>query len=258
MISIYLLLTGLSIGSFLNVLIDRLPIGESIWLGRSHCDNCRKTLSWYDLIPVASFIILQRKCRSCHKKISWQYPLVETATGLLFLFTYVSMIRIIGTGFIVPHLIYYLVLTACIIAIFVTDLKYRIIPDQILLFLTGLTLIYQLIYFPYQIIGNLISGILSMLFFLMLVIITRGKGMGLGDVKLAFVMGLMLGFPKIIVALYLSFLTGAVVSLILIWTHKKSMKSTIAFGPFLVFSTLIVIYYGNEIWFVFQKILMLS
>ncbi len=251
---IIIFLLGLSIGSFLNVLIDRLPAGESIWIDRSHCDSCRKTLNWYDLIPVISFIILQRKCRNCHKKISWQYPLVEAATGLFFLFTYVSMIRITGTDLTVPHLIYYLILVASLIAIFVTDLKYRIIPDQILIFLTILTVVYQFIYFPQFIKDNLISGIISLLFFLMLVIITRGKGMGLGDVKLAFVMGLLLGFPKIIVALYLSFLTGAVVSLILILIHKKSMKSTIAFGPFLVFSTLTTIFYGNYFWQLFQKI----
>ncbi|MBI3955010.1 prepilin peptidase [Candidatus Gottesmanbacteria bacterium] len=254
MLSIFIFLIGLSIGSFLNVLIDRLPIGESIWLDRSHCDNCRKTLNWYDLIPVISFIILQRKCRSCHKKISWQYPLVELSTGLIFLFTYVSMMQIIGTDFIVPHLIYYLTLVASLIAIFMIDLKYRIIPDQILIFLTVLTLVYQFIYFPQFIKDNLISGIISMSFFLLLVIVTRGKGMGLGDVKLAFVMGLLLGFPKIIVALYLSFLTGAVVSLILILIHKKSMKSTIAFGPFLVFSTLMAVFYGNYFWQLFQEI----
>lgn len=246
-----LLVTGLSIGSFLNVLIDRLPMGESIWLGRSHCDNCQKTISWYDLIPVISFIILQRKCRYCRNKISWQYPLVEVATGLIFLFTYASMIRIIGTDFIVPHLIYYLGVVGCLIIIFVTDLKYRIIPDQNLIFLTVITFVYQLIYSLQLIKVNLISAIVSMLFFLFLVIITRGKGMGLGDVKLSFVMGLILGFPKIIVALYLSFLTGAVVSLILILTHKKSMKSTIAFGPFLVLGTLISLFYGNEIFTIF-------
>lgn len=253
MIIFFLFIFGICIGSFLNVLIDRLPSGESIWLGRSHCDNCRKTLSWYDLIPVASFIILQRKCRSCHKKISWQYPMVEISTGVLFLFTYVSMIRIISTDNIFPHLIYYLILVASLIDIFVTDLKYRIIPDQILIFLTVLTLVYQFIYFPQFIKDNLISGIISLLFFLMLVIITRGKGMGLGDVKLAFVMGQILGFPKIIVALYLSFLTGAAVSLILILTHKKSMKSTIAFGPFLVLSTIIVLYYGDQLWIALLK-----
>ncbi len=253
MISLYLFLIGLSIGSFINVLIDRLPMGESIWLGRSHCDNCRETLSWYDLIPVVSFIILQRKCRSCHKKISWQYPLVETATGLLFLFTYVSMIRIISTGFIVPHLIYYLALSGSLLAIFVSDLKHRIIPDQILIFLTVISLVYQSIYFRELLKVNLMYGIISLLFFLMLVIITQGRGMGLGDVKLAFVMGLMLGFPKIIVALYLSFLTGAVVSLILILTHKKSMKSTIAFGPFLALSTITVLYYGDQFWVALLK-----
>ncbi len=253
MISLYLFLIGLSIGSFLNVIIDRLPAGESIWLGRSHCDNCRKTLNWYDLIPVVSFIILQRKCRQCHKKISWQYPLIEISTGFLFLFTYVSMMQITGTGFIVPHLIYYLALSGSLLAILVTDLKYRIIPDQILIFLTVISLIYQSVYFQQLIMGNLMSGIISLLFFLMLVIITRGRGMGLGDVKLAFVMGLMLGFPKIIVALYLAFLTGAVVSLILILIHKKSMKSTIAFGPFLVCATFFSLFFGTTLWLWFKR-----
>ena len=230
-----------------------MPAGESIWVGRSHCDNCRKTLNWYDLVPVVSFIILQRKCRSCHKKISWQYPLVETATGLIFLFTYASMIHIIEAEFIGLSLIYFLLVSGSLIVIFVTDLKYRIIPDQILIFMTVISLVYQSIYFPQLLTVNLMAGILSMLFFLFLVIVTKGKGMGLGDVKLAFVMGLMLGFPKIITALYLSFLTGAAVSLILILTRKKSMKSTIAFGPFLVYATFISLFFGTTLWVWFKR-----
>src|SRR3989344_7352787 len=97
---------GLAVGSFLNVLIDRLPKGESVVHGRSYCDSCKKKIAWYDLIPLLSFIMLKRRCRYCRKLISWQYPLVEITTASLFVFTFASMIYIIEAEIFFITLLY--------------------------------------------------------------------------------------------------------------------------------------------------------
>lgn len=231
---------GLCVGSFLNVLIDRLPKGEQVFWGRSYCDSCRQPLSWYDLIPLVSFILLGRRCRYCRALISWQYPVVELATAILFLASF----QFLELG----ALVYLLLVVSGLIVIFFTDLKYRIIPDQVVIFLGVTSLLF--LFFSHQpsTINHLLSAVTMFLIFLLLAFITHGRGMGLGDVKFAAVMGLTLGFPKIFIAFYLSFLTGAIFSLILIILGKKTMKSTIPFGPFLVASTMVSLFCGESLW----------
>ena len=154
MSNLFLFIFGTAIGSFLNVLIDRLPREESI-NGRSHCEYCKKTLSPLDLIPVLSFILLKGRCRYCHKRLSVQYPLIELLTGTIFVWVFVSFIvipskegiqnvldsRLRGNDFIISNLIQlviYLSMVSCLIVIFFIDLKNQIIPDemQIALFIT--------------------------------------------------------------------------------------------------------------------------
>lgn len=248
---IILLALGLSIGSFLNVLIDRSAKNESVIMGRSYCDHCHHSLFWYDLIPVLSFIFLRRKCRYCKSIISWQYPLVELATSLLFIFT-LFVVRFDPTK--LYKFLFHLALFSGLLVIFVADLKYRIIPDNILIFLFIVTLIYQILYFPELLLNSFIAGIIMFIFFLLLVVVTSGRGMGMGDVKYSFFMGFLLGYPKISIAFYLSFLTGALLSLILVLIGRKSMKSTIAFGPFMVVATFISYIYGSQLWIVFRRL----
>lgn len=214
-------LLGLSVGSFLNVLIDRLANGESIWLGRSHCDWCKKPLRWYELIPVLSFIIQRGRCRRCHKKISLQYPLVELAAGTIF---------------VTQPWASWIILSALLV-IFVADLKYMIIPDSMIV--VGLLGVVTR--------GNWLAALVAAIFFLILFLLTRGKGMGFGDVKLAFLLGFWLGFPHVVIALYLAFLTGAVTGVTLILTGKKGLKSKIAFGPFLVLGAVLTYLYSSWI-----------
>ena len=247
-------LLGAAVGSFLNVVIDRLPQNKSVIKGRSYCDSCKRKLKWYDLFPLVSFIILHRRCRYCKAPISWQYPIVELTTGILFVFANSSIVQTIELSKLYPTLLFHLIIVSGLIAIFFTDLKYRIIPDQVLVVLIISTLVFQLIYQRNLLVPNLLWGFILFAFFAALVIATKGKGMGIGDVKFAFLMGLLLGFPGSIVAFYLSFLTGAVVSLILIYKGRKKMKSTIPFGPFLVISTFISYYYGNPLWQLFKGI----
>lgn len=249
-VSLLQFLFGLAVGSFLNVLIDRLSKDESIVKGRSYCDHCKKPLLWYDLIPLLSFFILKGKCRHCQSPISFYYPVVELTTGLLF----VGVLFFLG-GFTINFItiiiiIYYLLIVSSLIVIFFTDLKYGIIPDKIVfpaIIVTSLFLISQ---YPNILISNLLSALGAFLFFLLLslVKIKKRESMGFGDVILVFLLGLFLGFPKIIVAFYIAFLTGAALGCILIlWGKKKLSGGTIPFGPFLVLGAIISLFWGEEI-----------
>lgn len=254
---IFLFILGISIGSFLNVLIDRLPQGIDIVKLRSRCDFCKHPLTVFDLIPILSFIIIQGRCRYCKKKLSRQYPLVEFITGIMFVLVYYYIEPASFSTFssltINPLFIFLLMIFSSLLVITVSDFKYRIIPDQMIIVLILTTIIYQFFFQQQMIILNIIVGMVFLLFFLGLVVVTRGRGMGLGDVKYAFFMGLLLGYPKILVGFYLSFLTGAIVSLILIVMKKKTFKSTVPFGPFLVLATIVSYLWGEQLINIFQK-----
>jgi len=154
---------GLCIGSFVNVVIDRIPNNESIIYGRSYCDNCKKKLGWQELIPIISFFILKRKCKNCKAKISWQYPIVELVTGMMFIGTYLFLMVNVSL-----QLIYYLAVISSLIAIFVTDLRYGIIPDKILAFMFIIILPYLFIFNKDFFLSSLISAIGAFAFFLLL------------------------------------------------------------------------------------------
>ncbi|MCL6096135.1 MAG: prepilin peptidase [Patescibacteria group bacterium] len=257
---------GLFLGSFLNVLVDRIPKKETVFRGRSHCEFCKKELKWLDLIPLASFLFLKGKCRYCHKKLSFYYPIIELSTAIMFTLTYVyvnsqfsiSNFQLISqfpifNNFIIYYslfidLFYYLFIVSSFIVIFFSDLKYGIIADKIVFPAVIVSLAYSFIIFHLSFIIYLVSGIGSFIFFLLLFVVTKGKGMGFGDVKLSFLLGLALGFPKIILALYLAFLTGAISGIILIlWRKKRSLKETIPFGPFLIIGALVSLFWGRTI-----------
>ena len=244
------------------MLIDRIPKEESILRGRSHCDKCKKTLKWYDLIPLLSFIILKGKCRYCSTPLSFYYPVVELTTGILFVVVlfFVGSINVIN--FI--NFIFYLFLIGSFIVIFFADLKYGIIPDKIIFPAIAVAFLYFLIN-PFGfaqgehsslVINHLFSAVGASLFFLLLFLITKGKGMGFGDVKFAFLMGLILGSPNIIVGLYIAFLTGAIIGCILIlWRKKRIFGTAIPFGPFLVIGSLTAIFFGDILAQTFLRVL---
>ncbi|MDD2753098.1 MAG: prepilin peptidase [Candidatus Portnoybacteria bacterium] len=250
---IIIFIIGSAVGSFLNVVIFRLE-KEDIVKKRSHCPLCGRVLAWHDLIPILSFIVLRGRCRNCREKISWQYPLVEAATGALFvaIFNFQIADQI--------DLIYRFFIISCCVVIFVYDLRHYIIPDKVLFPAVIISLIYRLfevsglkaghllgigswrleILYPY-----LLSAIAAAAFFLFLALATRGRGMGMGDVKLTFFMGLVLGWPGILFALFSAFFSGAAAGLVLIALKRKTMKSQIPFGPFLVFGTLAALFWGQ-------------
>lgn len=233
---------GLSIGSFLGVVVDRSINGGSLIFSKSHCENCKKSIVWYDLIPVISFITLKARCRRCKRPISFYYPLIEFSTGILFVLAFVFAE---ATGASLYSLTYLLTIVSALTAIFFVDLKYGIIPDKIVYPAIALSLGYLLLT-SQDIVSYLLSALGAFVFFLILFLITRGRGMGWGDVKYTVLMGLILGFPNIAVGLYLAFLTGATVGVILIlWRKKKLRGSTIPFGPFLVVGTILSLFYSE-------------
>lgn len=246
-------LFGLIVGSFLNCIIYRLKTDESFLKGRSFCPHCKHILSWQDLIPIFSFLILKGRCRYCQNKISWQYPLVELSTAFLFLLVLIFQQPLLGNFSFLNffHLIYYWIIFSFLIIIFVYDLKHYIIPDKVIYPAIGISLIFNfqfLLSKQFLVFKNsLLSALGAAVFFLLIVLISKGKWMGVGDIKLAFLMGLILGWPNILVALFSSFFLGAIIGLGLIIAGKKTMKSEVPFGPFLVTGTLLAIFFGEKI-----------
>ncbi len=249
---------GLCFGSFFLVVIDRLSRGESIVVGRSHCDFCRHTLSWFDLLPVLSFLSTQARCRYCHRRLSYKYPVIEILSGLLFIFTWLGLPLVSPTLSLTTYIIV-LIANAVLFVIFFSDFFYGIIPFPVVL--AGLVdaafLLVVVLHGNY--LQSVVSALGAFLFFLLLYVVTRGRGIGFGDVVYALLMGFLLGFPKIIVGMYVAFLTGAVVSLILVLLGRKKLAgSTISFGPFLVIGTLAGLYYGDVLYRFFLGILHLG
>lgn len=246
-INFFVFILGLTTGSFLNCVIYRLETDKSFLTGRSFCPQCNHTLSALDLIPILSFLFLKGKCRYCKKPISWQYPLVELFTSLLFLLIFNFTIYGLSST------IYYLLIICFLIIIFVYDLKHYIIPDQIIYSAIAIVVFYNIFslyiirHTPYLMLNTLPAALGASGFFLLIYLISKGQWLGFGDVKLAFLMGLFLGFPNILVALFLSFFIGAVIGLLLIVKSRKTLKSEVPFGPFLVIGTIIALLYGQQI-----------
>ena len=245
-----LFVMGLCVGSFLNVLIDRLPRGESPWRGRSHCDHCKRTLTSWELIPLLSFVILKGKSHCCHKSLSSRMPLVELVTGILFVLTWWHTFAVVGcplpTANCQLSTISLLIIFSSFLVILFVDIKHHIIPDEMVITsIVGGLMLHFFSSSNISIYQYIATGIGASLFLFVIFLATKGRGMGFGDVKLALALGLFLGPAKTVVGMYLAFLTGAVVSLILIFSKQKQLKSKIAFGPFLIIGSVASFYWGD-------------
>ena len=243
---IVIFLLGLIVGSFLNCIIWRISVKKSFLKGRSICPKCKHQLTFFNLIPLFSFLILKGKCRYCKKKISWQYPLVELATGLIFL-----LISILFWNNI-PLMVFLTIIFSFLIIIFVHDLKHLIIPDNVLLpaiIIAGLYRIFEGLFIikSYSSLYYLLSMAVPCGFFLLIYIFSKGKWIGFGDVKLAILLGLILGWPNILVGLFLSYLIGGIIGTGLVIFSKKHMKSEVPFAPFLIAGTMIAAFFGTPI-----------
>jgi prepilin signal peptidase PulO-like enzyme (type II secretory pathway) len=247
-------LLGLIIGSFLNMVIVRLAGSPSWGHKRSVCPSCEKVISWYDNIPVLSFIILKAKCRNCHKKISWQYPIVEIICALLFVLWYF----LFGTSLKTISL---MIFSAFLIVIFVYDLRHYLILDIVTIPAMIFALLINWLINGISLASLLIAGIFGAGFFAVQYFGSyaidwyqkhkiKDKSeiqtwVGDGDIRLGGLMGLMLGWPQLLVALFLSYIIGALVGVSLIAFGKKQMSSMLPFGPFLVFSTFVSLAFGD-------------
>jgi leader peptidase (prepilin peptidase)/N-methyltransferase len=242
--SIVIFLFGLAIGSFTNVLIYRLPREESIVFPGSHCPNCNHELKWYDNIPLISYFFLKGRCRYCKEKISIRYPLLEFFNGIIYLSFFITY------GFTLEF-IYLSLLTSFLISITIIDFKHQIIPDSLVVSVLGLNILYKIgNYFMYGISFEFLDSLFGLLagagFFLLILLISRG-GMGGGDVTLIGVLGFSLGLKKTILMILLSFIIGAIISIILLAFKFKSMKDPIPFGPFIIIAFYLSYFYYDII-----------
>lgn len=237
---IFIFIFGLIIGSFLNACIWRLRVGKSVLRGRSVCTFCDHILRWNDLIPLVSFLFLKGVCRYCKKPISLQYPFVEAITGALFVLSYVAHNGV--WQLIIRDWIF----VSILIVIFVYDLLWEQIRDWVTLpsILVALLLnLYLGVHWTSFGLASMIGGGL----FLIQYVLSKGVWIGDGDIRLGFCMGIMVGFPGILLALFMAYCVGACVGLTLIFLQKKEMKSSLPFGPFLAGATIIVLLYGEPI-----------
>ncbi len=272
----FLFLFGLIVGSFLNVVSLRYDPEKNVFdfrnlLGRSHCPSCGATLSWFELVPVLSFLIQRGKCMTCGKKISWQYPLVELASGFVFL------LPLYFSNYTLYPLPQTLIESAVWIAVFLTfiligtiDYRLYLIPDELNISLALLgffriastTFYAQFGEFQGSFIGSYAalfglreSVILNHLFGALIgasivgliILITKGRGMGMGDLKLMAALGVLFGWPDTLFLFIFGTFIGAIVSLALILFQKKNMKSQVPFGPFLIAGTLTLFFFGENL-----------
>ena len=240
--SIVAFLYGIVIGSFLNVLIYRIPLKENIATERSHCMKCSHQLQWYDLVPLFSYIFLKGKCRYCHAKISVQYPLIEGFNG----FGYVLIILAKG---LTAESIFDCLLLSILIVIAVIDWRTFEIPVSLNIAILVIA-IGKLLLCRENLMEHLIGFFAVSGFLLLIFIFTRGRGIGGGDIKLMAVAGLYLGWKNVILALAIGSIAGAVIHLALMRFYNKDRM--LAFGPYLAVGIIIAALFGNGItgWYI--------
>lgn len=233
---------GAIVGSFLNVVIYRLPRGESLIRPRSRCPSCGKQISAWDNIPIVSFLLLRGRCRACGAPIAWRYPMVELTAGLLVVAAWLrdgSWLDVAGS----------VVFLLSLLAVFFIDLAHHIVPNAI----TYPGIAVGLLLAAAQ--GRFVDGLLAAAgagaFFLLVAILSRG-GMGGGDVKLAAMMGAFLGWPSIVVAMLIAFTGGATVGVLLIASGRRTRKDPIPFGPALAVGGIVALFFAGPIidWYV--------
>ncbi|MFA6177300.1 MAG: prepilin peptidase [Candidatus Paceibacterota bacterium] len=254
-LTITFFILGMIVGSFLNVVILRFNTQKSFG-GRSGCMHCQKKLSWYELIPIFSFLALSGRCRNCKTKISFQYPTVELITGLVFALLFLKFQDLFFSYIFIFSITYayYVTVFSILIIIAVYDFKHKIIPDVLsfafgILAFTGLfffsTNDFSAFSFHFPTLLEFLAGPIISLPFAFFWLVSSGRWMGLGDAKLAIGLGWLLGLPLALTGVVFSFWIGSVVGIALvIFSKKLGMKSEIPFAPFLVLGSLLVFLFG--------------
>jgi leader peptidase (prepilin peptidase)/N-methyltransferase len=232
-------LLGLCVGSFLNVVIARLPQGRSIVTPRSACPRCDRPIAWHDNLPVVSFVLLGGRCRHCRLPIAWRYPVVELATAALFVGVFLTRgpsLELVGG----------LILAAALVAITAIDLDHQIIPDVVTLPGIVVGLLASVVTghpaWTDALIGALVGGGIFVV-----IIIVSGGGMGGGDMKLGAMLGAFLGWKPLLVALFAAILSGGAVAICLLALRRKGRKDAVPFGPFLALGGLVAFFWGERL-----------
>lgn len=221
--------------------------------GRSRCPNCRSQIALYNNIPVFSYLFLAGKCHNCKKKIPTRDFLIEIATAILFPVAFLLLpkvqLNVVWLGRLAPlvSLLIFLIILSVSIAIFVIDLEHQYIPDSLVFGLWALIAGLIIAVGEEKLFGYLAAGFGSGVFLLLLHLLTLGRGMGLGDVKLALVLGTILGFPLSVVWMFGSFILGSAVGLTLILAGRARFKQKVAFGPFLVLAFFLAMTFGFDL-----------
>ncbi len=253
---IFIVIFGLIIGSFLNVVIIRLPQKISLYKPGSYCPKCKTPIKFYHNIPVISYLLLMGKCKSCKAKISLQYPLVEITTALSFLLIYdfwrYYPVQGIFTGLFI----------AIIIVLGLIDLKHMILPDELTLGGTIIFLTYSFfnpINYPTPL-DSFISGFGAALVFTIIYFyylkVRQLEGLGFGDVKMMLLLGAFLGIQKLVITILLASFSGLIVGLYFVIFKKKNLKFALPFGTFLSLGSIIAVFWGIPILNWIQSILL--
>lgn len=260
---------GLILGSFLSVVFMRLEINEAagasrrkrsklvakeIMFGRSRCDRCQRRIAWYDNIPLVSYLLLRGQCRHCGQPIDQYHPVLELCSGLL-----------VATAYLYYGATWQMVVAGLfglfMLLIFSYDLRHQIIPNVVVvpaIVLALVVLLYQFLLFSnhagWQLTlwssdpeSYLLAGGVVGLFFLALSVVSRGTWIGGGDIKLAVLIGLLVGWPYALAAVMLAYLTGTLYAVLLLVFGQATLKSSIAFGPMLVIGYFVAAFYGDVI-----------
>ena len=232
---IIIFIFGITIGSFLNVCIYRIPLGESIVMAPSHCMTCGRKLKWYDMVPVFSWLVLGGKCRNCKSKISVQYPIIEGVNGIL----YVMICAVNGLEW---SSVIYCFMASALLVLSIIDWRTYEIPFGINVFLFVLGVAMTILdrgNLAEHLIGMIcVSGLLGILYLL-----TGGRAIGGGDIKLMFACGLLLGWKLILLAFFLGCIIGSVVHIIRMSVKKAGRM--LAMGPYLSAGILLAALWGN-------------
>jgi leader peptidase (prepilin peptidase)/N-methyltransferase len=241
---IIIVLFGLAWGSFLNVVIYRLPLGQSLAQPPSSCPRCRTRIKPYDNIPVLSYILLRGKCRSCGLKISPLYPFVEAATPLCFLLLYGHF----GLSF---HFFATCLFTSALIVLCFIDFYHQILPDEITLPGLALTLVYsgfrQDLGLRQALIGAVVGAGFLLVIYGLYWLLRKKEGLGMGDVTMMLLVGAYLGWMKAFLTLLLASFAGALIGIFLLSFRKKNLQFALPFGTFLAPAAFIALVWGERI-----------
>lgn len=239
-------LLGLCVGSFLNVVIYRVPIGMRLDKPDSHCPKCNYKLRWYDNIPVLSYIILGGKCRKCKQKISFRYTAVEIANMLAWILSVYVFWRVS-----IPYAVLSALTLSVLICVFFIDLEHMLVFDRFIIILGALGIFTTIFEFQYKWWSHLIGAAAGFMLFygvyLIFYLIMKKEAMGGGDIKLALVMGLLLGWERLALSLVIAFVSAAIILVILRRVRGEERGAEYPFAPFLCIGFAIALYFGKDI-----------